>query len=170
DNLLRQEVRGYDLGLEYVAEETAFGVFSGRLDLTYLDSYEQSPAPDEPAVERVGIYSGEVGTLAEYRWNGRVNWMKENLDASVGFRYVDDVTNLGSLLVDGEQLQTTDYFQTDLIVNYLFEDLGMTLSVGAENLFDDMPPWLEGNYFNGFDEGSFHSRGRFYYTRLEKRF
>jgi outer membrane receptor protein involved in Fe transport len=170
DNLLQQEIRGYDLGVEYATEQTAFGVFSGRLDLTYLDSYKQSPAPDQPAVERVGNYSGEVGTLAEYRWTGRVNWMKENLDASVGVRYVDDVTNLGSLLVDGERLQTTDYFQTDVIANYLFEDPGVTVSLGVENLFDEMPPWLEGNYFNGFDEGSFHSRGRFYYTRIEKRF
>jgi outer membrane receptor protein involved in Fe transport len=170
DNLLQQEVRGYDLGVEYATEQTAFGVFSGRVDLTYLDSYKQSPAPDQPAVERVGTYSGEVGTLAEYRWTGRVNWTLDNLDVSTGVRYVDDVTNLGSLLVDGERLQTDGYLQADLIVNYLFEDLGTTLSVGVENIFDEMPPWLEGNYFNGFDEGSFHSRGRFFYTRIEKRF
>jgi outer membrane receptor protein involved in Fe transport len=170
DNLLQQEIKGYDLGVEYATEQTAFGVFSGRVDLTYLDSHKQSPAPDLPAVERVGTYSGEVGTLAKYRWNGRVNWTLDNVDISTGIRYVDDVTNQGSLLVDGERLQTDDYLQADLLVDYLIEGPGITVSLGVENIFDEMPPWLEGNYFNGFDEGSFHSRGRFFYTRIEKLF
>lgn len=170
DNLLEQEVRGYDLGVEYATEQTDYGIFSGRLDLTYIDSYKQSPAPDQPAVERVGSYSGEFGTLAEYRWNARINWSLANFDASTVFRYVDDVTNLGSLLVDGERLQTSDYLQTDLQLAYNFDNIETTLTFGVENVFDEMPPWLEGNYFNGFDEGTFHSRGRFFYTRLEKSF
>lgn len=170
DNLLEQEIRGYDLGVEYATEPTEYGTFSGRLDLTYLDSYKRSPAPDQPAVERVGSYSGEFGTLAEYRWNARVNWNLGDFDASTGLRYVDDVTNLGSLLVDGENLRTTDYLQTDLLMSYFFDDFETTLSLGVENVFDEMPPWLEGNYFNGFDEGSFHSRGRFFYTRIEVAF
>ena len=170
DNLLEQEIRGYDLGIEYATGETAYGTFSGRLDLTYLDSYKQSPAPDQPAVERVGSYSGEFGTLAEYRWNARLNWNRGNFDASTGFRYVDDVKNLGSLLVNGERLQTTDYLQTDLLLSYYFDNFETNLSFGVENLFDEMPPWLEGNYFNGFDQGTFHSRGRFFYTRIEKSF
>jgi outer membrane receptor protein involved in Fe transport len=170
DNLLQQEIKGYDLGVEYATEQTAFGVFSGRLDLTYLDSHKQSPAPDLPAVERIGTYSVEVGTLAKYRWNGRLNWTLDNVDLSTGIRYVDDITNEGSLLVNGERLQTDDYLQADLLVDYLFDDSGITISLGVENIFDEMPPWLEGNYFNGFDEGSFHSRGRFFYTRIEKLF
>jgi iron complex outermembrane recepter protein len=170
DNLLEQEVRGYDFGVEYATDQTDYGIFSGRLDLTYIDSYKQSPAPDQPAVERVGSYSGEFGTLAEYRWNARLNWTLDNFDASTVFRYVDDVTNLGSLLVDGERLQTSDYLQTDLQLAYNFEDFETRLTFGVENVFDEMPPWLEGNYFNGFDEGTFHSRGRFFYTRLEKSF
>jgi outer membrane receptor protein involved in Fe transport len=156
--------------VEYATEQTAFGVFSGRLDLTYLDSHKQSPAPDLPAVERIGTYSVEVGTLAKYRWNGRLNWTLDNVDLSTGIRYVDDITNEGSLLVNGERLQTDDYLQADLLVDYLFDDSGITISLGVENIFDEMPPWLEGNYFNGFDEGSFHSRGRFFYTRIEKLF
>lgn len=170
DNLLEQEVRGYDLGVEYATGQTDYGAFSGRLDMTYIDSYKQSPAPDQPAVERVGSYSGEFGTLAEYRWNARLNWSLANFDASTVFRYVDDVTNLGSLLVDGERLQTSDYLQTDLQLGYTFDNIETALTFGVENVFDEMPPWLEGNYFNGFDEGTFHSRGRFFYTRLEKSF
>ena len=44
----------------------------------------------------------------------------------------------------------------------------VTLTV--ENMFDEMPPFLEGNFANGFDQGSFNSRGRFFMMRVEKSF
>ena len=46
----------------------------------------------------------------------------------------------------------------------------MKLSFIVENLFDRMPPFLEGNYQNAFDQGSFSSRGRYFFVRVEKRF
>ncbi len=170
DNLLTQDVRGYDLGLQYQTEPSSIGVFDARLNLTFLDSFERSPAPGEPAIEHVGDYSVEFGSLADFRWNGYLNWSLGNFDVTTGVRYVGGVTNTGSLMVNDAHLEADDYVQNDLFMNYLFEDLGVTVALGVENVFDEMPPWLEGNYFNGFDEGSFHSRGRFYYTRIEKRF
>lgn len=170
DNLLTQDVRGYDLGLQYQTEPSSIGVFDARLNLTFLESFERSPAPGEPAIEHVGDYSVEFGSLADFRWNGYLNWSLGNFDVTTGVRYIGGVTNTGSLMVNGAHLEADDYVQNDLFMNYLFEDLGVTVALGIENVFDEMPPWLEGNYFNGFDEGSFHSRGRFYYTRIEKRF
>jgi outer membrane receptor protein involved in Fe transport len=170
DNLLDQEVSGFDLGLQYQSQPSDIGVFDARLDLTWLDSFKQSPAPGEPPIERVGDYSGEIGTIAELRWNGQLNWSLGNLDVGTGVRYVDGVTNLGSLLIDGQNLEADDYVQTDLLGSYVFEGLELKVTLGIENVFDEMPPWLEGNFANGFDEGSFHSRGRFYFTRIEKQF
>lgn len=170
DNLLTQDLRGYDLGLQYQTEPSSIGVFDARLNLTFLDSFERSPAPGEPAIEHVGDYSVEFGTLSDFRWNGYLNWSLGNFDVTTGVRYVGGVANTGSLMVNGAHLDADDYIQNDLFMTYQFEELGTTLALGVENVFDEMPPWLEGNYFNGFDEGSFHSRGRFFYTRIEKRF
>jgi outer membrane receptor protein involved in Fe transport len=46
----------------------------------------------------------------------------------------------------------------------------LRITVAVENLFDEMPPFLEGNFANGFDTGSFNSRGRYFMTRFEKSF
>lgn len=166
DNLLDQKVKGFDLGLTYATETTAIGDFDYRLDVTYLSSYKYSPAPDTPGVERVGTYSGQLGTLADYRANGRVNWSLNNIGASLGARYIDGVENTGSLLVDGKHLQADNYLALDGLVQYMFEGIDTLVTFGIDNITDEMPPWLEGNYFNGFDQGVFNSQGRFYYLRF----
>ena len=89
---------------------------------------------------------------------------------STALRYVGGVRNDGSLLVDGEHLEADDYVQNDWMAGYEFEQAATRLSLSIDNLFDEMPPFLEGNYANGFDQGSFNSRGRFFMMRVEKKF
>ena len=87
-----------------------------------------------------------------------------------GVRYVGGVVNSGSLLVDGKHLEADSYFQNDWLVSYDIEPVDLKFTVSVENVFDEMPPFLEGNFANGFDQGSFNSRGRFYIARFEKKF
>lgn len=169
-NLLDQSIRGIDFGVQYATEERPLGQFSFRADLTYLDTFEQSPAPGAAPVRRVGQYNDSTGTLARLRGTGRVTWERGPFTLGTGVRYVAGVTNMGSLLIDGEHLEADAYFQNDWIASYDFEAAKAKVSLAVENIFDEMPPYLEGNYANGFDQGSFNSRGRFFMVRLEKSF
>ena len=169
-NLLDQSIRGLDFGVQYQTEESSIGTFGFRADMTYLDTYEQSPAPGAPPVRRVGQYNDSTGTLARVRGTGRVTWTRGPFQLGTGLRYVGGVTNMGSLLVDGEHLEADSYLQNDWLVSYDYEPLQLKFTVTIENITDEMPPWLEGNYANGFDQGSFNSRGRFYIARFEKSF
>jgi iron complex outermembrane receptor protein len=169
-NLLDQSIRGIDVGIQYETDERPSGRFSLRTDLTYLDTFEQSPAPGAPPVRRVGTYTDATGTLARLRGTGRVSWMRGPLTLTTALRYVGGVRNDGSLLVDGEHLEADSYLQNDWMASYEFETQDLTLTVAVENAFDEMPPFLEGNFANGFDQGSFNSRGRFFMTRIEKSF
>jgi len=169
-NLLDQKIQGVDFGLQYQTEESGLGQFQFRTDLTYLDTFEQSPAPGAPPVRRVGTYTDATGTLARLRGTGRVSWLRGPLALSTAVRYVGGVQNDGSLLVDGKHLEADSYFQNDWLVSYDIEPVNLKFTVSIENVFDEMPPFLEGNYANGFDQGSFNSRGRFYIARFEKTF
>jgi outer membrane receptor protein involved in Fe transport len=169
-NLLDQSIRGVDFGVQYSTEERPLGTFAFRVDLTYLDTYEQSPAPGAAPVRRVGQYNDSTGTLARLRGTGRVSWERGPFLLSTGARYVDGVVNMGSLLVDGEHLEADAYFQNDWLASYDFEAVQLRVSIAIENAFDEMPPFLEGNFANGFDQGSFNSRGRSFIARLEKAF
>jgi outer membrane receptor protein involved in Fe transport len=169
-NLLDQSIRGIDFGVQYQTEATSIGTIGFRTDLTYLDTFEQSPAPGAPPVRRVGTYTDATGTLARLRGTGRVSWMRGGFTLSTAARYVGGVRNDGSLLVDGKHLQADSYVQNDWLASYEFEPAKLTVTVSVENIFDEMPPFLEGNYANGFDQGSFNSRGRFFMSRIVKSF
>jgi iron complex outermembrane recepter protein len=169
-NLLDQKIQGVDLGLQYQTAESGLGQFQIRTDFTYLDTFEQSPAPGAPPVRRVGTYTDATGTLARLRGTGRLSWLRGPLTLSTAVRYVGGVRNDGSLLVDGEHLEADSYVQNDWLVSYDIEAVDLKFTVSIENLFDEMPPFLEGNFANGFDQGSFNSRGRFYIARFEKSF
>jgi hypothetical protein len=169
-NLLDQSIKGLDFGLQYETEESSVGTFLFRTDLTYLDTFEQSPAPGAPPVRRVGLYDDATGTLARLRGTARLGWERGGLMVSTGARYVGGVENNGSLLVDDEHLQADSYFQNDWTASYDFEGAKTKITLVLENVFDEMPPFLEGNFANGFDAGSFNSRGRYYMMRVEKAF
>ncbi|WP_129794560.1 TonB-dependent siderophore receptor [Sphingosinicella sp. CPCC 101087] len=170
DNLLNQSIRGIDIGASYETPTASWGKLSLRTDVTYLDSYKNSPAPDVAPIERSGTYTTELGTLAKWRATGRATWSYGDFDLSYAFRYVDGVLNQGSLRINGEQLRARSYFQSDLVANFYVNPGDMKLTLGVENVFDRMPPWLEGNYQNGFDQGVFNSRGRYFFARVEKKF
>ena len=119
DNLLDQQIQGIDIGLQYDTARGPVGRFGFRADLTYLDSFKQSPAPGAAKIERVGTYTDALGTLARFRGTGRINWDLGNLSASYGVRYTGPVTNLGSLLVNGKNLRAEAYIQHDIQVSYL---------------------------------------------------
>src|SRR3546814_16568486 len=85
--------------------------------------------------------------------------------AGYGLRYVGPVRNDASLLVDGEHLRADDYIQHDLTLMYDWDDQKARFTLGIENVADTMPPFLEGNYDNGFANLNFNSRGRFFLVR-----
>src|SRR4029077_9693589 len=45
-----------------------------------------------------------------------------------------------------------------------------TISLGVQNVFDSDPPFVAGNFENGYDESLATIKGRFWYAQLKKRF
>ncbi len=170
DNLLNQEIKGLDVGLTYVTSMHSWGRLNLQGNLTYLNSFKQSPAPGVPEVEDVGTYEQSYGTLARFRANGLVTWSLGNVSVSYNGRFVGAVVNDDSLVVDGKHLRTSEYLQHDLQVSVDIKPGDMTFTLGVRNIFDRMPPFIEGNYDNAFDASTFDSIGRFFYTSVQKKF
>jgi outer membrane receptor protein involved in Fe transport len=47
---------------------------------------------------------------------------------------------------------------------------GTSLTFGMQNITDEDPPFVAGNFENGYDESITTIKGRFYYVELKKRF
>jgi outer membrane receptor protein involved in Fe transport len=170
DNLLEQSIKGIDIGAEYTTGQASWGKLNLRADATYLASFKLSPAPGQPSIERIGTYTTAIGTLARWRATTRATWSLGAMSATYGTRFVGGVRNDASLLVNGKHLYADSYLQHDIALMYDFEDQKAKFTLGVENVGDNMPPFLEGNYANGFDNLTFNSRGRFFYVRLQKGF
>src|SRR3546814_1076725 len=135
-----------------------------------ISDWSSDVCSSDLAVERVGSFTTALGTIPHWKATGRATWMMGPVTASYGLRYVGPVRNDASLLVDGEHLHADDYIQHDLTLMYDWDDQKARFTLGIENVADTMPPFLEGNYANGFDNLPFNSRGRFFFVRLQKGF
>lgn len=165
DNIGTQEVAGYDLGVTYRTAQLPLGKLAFGVDLTYVDEFASSPAPGIPSVDRVGTYTTSLGTVARVKANGKIQWQGEKWIATYTNRYVDGVTNLDSIVTDTQEVDA--YFQHDLSLGYELDafDTPLQFTLGVENLLDEGPPFIEGNTSNGFDSGTFTSRGRYFFMR-----
>jgi len=170
ENLGNQTVEGIDFSAQYETPEFDFGAFNLRFDLTYLDKFAVSPAPGEAPVDRTNTFTTELGTLAPVRTNGSLTWKLGGLSASWSYRFVGSVTNIDGFFLETQKVDS--FVQNDVSVSYTFEPFGFatTLTAGMENVFDEDPPFVEGNFSNGFDTGTFNSRGRFFFFRLQTNF
>lgn len=132
---------GYDLALSYTAPAIDWGQMSLRLNATHLSEYtEKTENPDGSfsANELAGTITDETFQRAfpEWRYTTNVNWERDNWRAGLTFRYVDTMEQ-----ASGEELESA--FYTDVQLQYrpsLFNDKGVTFTVGANNLFDEEPP------------------------------
>lgn len=170
DNLLSLTIKGIDFGAEYTTPKASWGSLNFRADVTYMDSYKLPLSASTAPIEQIDSYTTNLGTLAHWRGNGRVTWALGGFSASYAARYVGPVTNLASFMTDGAYPRAKSYLQHDLALVYNLEDEKMKFTLAVENLTDRMPPFLEGNYQNGFDSMTFNSRGRYFSLRVEKGF
>jgi len=170
DNLLDQDISGIDAQITYATREHSWGRLNLQGNLTYLNSFKLSPAPGAKEVEDVGTYEQAYGTLAHFRGNLIGTWSLKPVSVSYSGRFVGAVRNMDSLLnADGSHWRAGHYIQHDMQVAV---DVGHDLTVtgGVRNIFDKMPPFLEGNYANGFDQTTFDSIGRYFYASVSKKF
>jgi iron complex outermembrane receptor protein len=171
DNLLTEEIKGIDAEVVYATGMHSWGKLNLQGNLTYLDSFKLPPAPGVAAVERVGTYEQQYGTLARFRANALITWTLDKFSVSYNGRFVGAVRNEDGLQDSaGRYPRAKSYIQHDLQFNVNIDPGDMTFTLGVRNILDRMPPFLEGNYANGFDQTTFDSIGRYFYTSVQKKF
>jgi len=170
DNLLEQSIDGYDVGVNYTLRPACCGSFNVNLQATLIDSYMSSPSADAPPIEIVGTYTTALGTIPRWKSSGSLMWSHQDWTVNYGVRYVGSVENQASIQRNGRYLDADDYLQHDLSASRYFPGINTRVTLGVQNVFDRMPPWLEGNYFNGFDHLTFDSRGRYFHVNAEYTF
>ncbi len=191
-NIAGQKVRALDVSVDYAFPETEFGQITfGTTGAFFLD-YQFQALPTQRYYEYAGHITnggtGAQGSVPGMRWYTTLDWKKGPWSAMVANTYVDDVVDIGPGGITFESSTTLQrrpvesFSPWDVSASYTFGRLtgrgfrgglfsGARLTVGVNNVFDEMPP-LSPQAFNeaNVDVSYYSPLGRLYYVDLRIKF
>ena len=157
-----QIYRGIDIGVNYRLNKTRFGDFNFSAEATRTLEIGSDSGLG-------GGYFDNIGLFNNPKWRGQatIAWRYKEFGASFGADVIGPYFNDGFANPGWDQGAYT-LCQTAVSYRGFW---GTTITVGANNLFDNLPP------FNGYDTSSFDpntysggAMGRFLYIRVRKEF
>jgi len=172
-NAGRIETSGVDLSWRSMLPETSFGLFSVGLDWTYLIEYDKEEA-DGTVKSHAGVFLDEGngfgdGLFARNRGIFTAQWMMDNWSASWRSNYTSGVfEDLRPAFWSSDEYPERDgrsMLTHDIQVQYEFSDWNTRVSIGADNITDEEPPFLYSAFANNTSPNYDHV-GRFYYGRI----
>jgi outer membrane receptor protein involved in Fe transport len=172
-NLGTLSTNGIDFGARYRMDATPVGDFRFSLEVTYIDSYENTPAPGAQPVEIVGTYDRQFGNYAQYRGLANVGWSYAGFDTQLTARYIDSIVLHDPDGFPGVQpdLEVPSYTYLDLMLAYTFAER-TRLQLGVQNLADKEPPILyQNNVTNAnTDVQTYDTIGRMLFGSISHKF
>lgn len=185
-NLGKQFSTGIDFDISARAR-TSIGALNSQFTLTYMIREDQQLLRDGPYFSAIGQNSDDLGAVT-FRWQGRWvttlttgNWTN-TLGMNFKSGYTDATTTVDVLDATGTatgqediRLKVPTYFTFDWQTQWSFRK-DMTLTMGALNLFDRVPPLSisagglnRGQPF-GYDDRYYDPRGRTLYANFTYKF
>jgi outer membrane receptor protein involved in Fe transport len=153
-NLASHDVSGVDIDANFDVELAGLGTLSTRLLWTRLDSIKYALNPGDVAEELAGTYGHPENRASLDTYLNTENWL-----FGIYGRWTDgyeDTANNGNV---------ASHIEWDVQVsNFNFN--GIRLTLGVENIFDNVPPFSVGDFNpQGFNTQFYSMRGRMIYGR-----
>jgi iron complex outermembrane recepter protein len=170
---------GWDADVFWTLPETAAGRFRLAWQNTWVTRYEAVGAAGQVQPRRVGV---EVNDSAIPDWTSNLvlNWSRSAWNASWTVRHISEVVEqcgnrVGTPFCSDPSAGTNTLDATtyhDVQVGYRFDWVkGLTLTAGANNVFDRDPPICLSCSLNGYDASTYDiPGGRYLYMRADLRF
>jgi outer membrane receptor protein involved in Fe transport len=178
-NLGKLKTDGIDFGVKYMIRDTAIGSFNTTLDVTRINSYENTPAPGAAPIEIAGTFDRQFGNYAKYRGNLGVGWNFRGFDGLLSVRYIHklDLKDADGCLPNcgsGEPNPTIgipSFTYFDLTLGYTLPTK-TRLQLGVINLSDKDPPILyQNNVLNAnTDVSTYDTLGRRWFVGVTQKF
>lgn len=160
-NLAVIDVEGYDLGVNYLMPETAYGQFNLGFNGSYTSKYDQQNTPTSEPENILGIYTDRNPNW-RLRANASLDWSMGDFGVTWITRYYSSLVEdcgFGDLCSDPDRvveegpaarnkLGATTYH--DVQARYELPWNG-TVKLGVNNIFEKRPPTALTAFANSFD-------------------
>ncbi|MFS1523194.1 TonB-dependent receptor [Microbulbifer sp. 2304DJ12-6] len=173
-NVGEQSASGIDLTFVYFGIPLAGGDLGLRLDYTYLNEFERVEQLSTSSALNSRNLAGEY-EYPEHRWSASADWSFDNFEFRMGLNYIGefedtpDIDFDGTLDYDTNTSRTVDSFLTTNLQARYTGFTNMILSLGADNVFDEAPPFAIGDGDSdlyGYVQSQHDPRGRFIYGKM----
>jgi outer membrane receptor protein involved in Fe transport len=172
-NLGKLSTDGTDFGVKYQIRDTGIGSFNLSLDVTRINSYENTPAPGAEPVEVAGTFDRQFGNYAKYRALMGLGWKFQGFDGLLTARYIHnlELKDPDGAIPDAPALQIPSFTYFDLTLGYTLPTK-TRIQAGVQNLTDKQPPILyQNNVINAnTDVSTYDTLGRQWFVGVTQKF
>lgn len=166
-NVATETISGMDASLYYRTELMGLNA-SFNLNLTYLDEYTVEPFPGAEPIEYAGHITGGSGSYTHLRSDAAVTLGQDNWSVNYNVRMIGGADDINASPGDiGDSAPTVFYH--DLQGVYYLSD-NWQLTVGANNLFDKQPPYIQSWTDANTDTMTYDLMGRKLYAKVRYEF
>lgn len=183
-NLLPQEARGLDFGVNWRLSTDRFGSFNFDFNAAHLLKFYQQPNPqiaELMAARAAGtINAGTTinggGDLIrqngkpEWKWSAALTWTYDQFTVGAFTQYTGSVEDTSLLDSVGDAWIVDSTLTANLYAQYEFKDAGWAsdtrIRLGVRNLTDEKPPLAS----NGYLGSLYEPYGRYWYASIRKSF
>lgn len=178
ENISSVKLSGLDVKVAYAWKSDMLGKFDATLAATYFDKYEFEPYPGGGFTETAGYASTFNGTIPKWQTILSGNWSRGQWGANLSWQHIPSVDDQNAYdeTDPGADTHVESFDSVDLGVSYAFgADTrwfnGLTLRVGANNVFNTQPAVAKGTFSNGnADIATYGAVGRLIFVEARYKF
>jgi len=171
ENLGTLKTSGEDIGLRYQVRDTSIGQFKFDLELTHVNSFENSGAG--PTIEYAGTYSRQYGNDATWRGLLTGQWSWQGISVLLSEQWIGKLTIPdGSPNSANPVIDIPAIFYTNLSAGYTYAPTKTHVTLGLENLTNRQPPiFYQNNVVNAnTDVSTYDTLGRRWFISITQQF
>lgn len=171
-NAASLETAGIDLDVTWRGAFLDYGDLTLNLAGTYVGQYDLQQTVGGPIIVGAGRTNDTPGVTGlsaspKLRINGRATWASGPHTATGLVRYIDDMTF--SRATAGERIESYTTFDASYTYNLKSDSpwaKDIAFTVGAQNLFDELAPFVPFPGFQPFISSLYDLRGRSFFARV----
>lgn len=175
-NIGGEHASGIDVAFNYT-RNTDLGVFDTRLLVTWLNERESTVLDTVDASGRFEDRNGlSRGVYPEWKGTFNVDWSYGNFGASVNVDYIGSIDEFDTSALNAGASDDDAFIQkvdaewyVDFVGRYNF-GWGTQVSAGITNIFDNNPPFINGEFNASTDTDTYRLFGRSWFAEIRHNF
>lgn len=168
NNIGSRQIRGADIDISWRMFIASWGTLGVNMGGAYIDSHRFKIDAATNVMELAGSFVDKAaqGSGSIPKWKSRLNlfWEFGRWEFSLASMHVSSLNE--TIVSENRSRESGAWSREDVQVSYHFNSGESLITLGVENILDQMPPFLGSAFNDNFDVRTHDSTGRFVYARL----